>query len=313
MRYSRSYLSVIFFFCLPKLNWTILLFNTPYESGYMVDRNFGEFYPRSNVTRLKLPKEKYYVWEFALRSYNPEYFVHPSVIGQPWADSENVNKYVNKFNELDGYIDRRRCCNVKYELDYNTGRPLNPSGRTGICGRGLLGRWGPNHSAFLIVTRWFRDHNGDKVTMPSSGKPLLEFVTVKFNGEWGIPGGFIEGKETYMDRGRKEFLEEALNASNMTAKESKSILKHLETVMDDNCHFVYRGYMKDERNTDNAWVEGAVTTVHDKKGEHFMALPLSPGDGAEDVKWLIVHSDMTFNPTHKTFMKVVTDIHGAHW
>lgn len=28
-------------------------------------------------------------------------------------------------------------------------------GRTGICGRGLLGRWGPNHAADPIVSRFY--------------------------------------------------------------------------------------------------------------------------------------------------------------
>ena len=30
----------------------------------------------------------------------------------------------------------------------------NPVGRTGMVGRGLLGRWGPNHAADPIVTRY---------------------------------------------------------------------------------------------------------------------------------------------------------------
>lgn len=34
------------------------------------------------------------------------------------------------------------------------GRPLNPQGRTGLKGRGILGKWGPNHAADPIVTRW---------------------------------------------------------------------------------------------------------------------------------------------------------------
>ena len=29
----------------------------------------------------------------------------------------------------------------------------NPVGRTGMIGRGLLGRWGPNHAADPVVTR----------------------------------------------------------------------------------------------------------------------------------------------------------------
>jgi len=31
----------------------------------------------------------------------------------------------------------------------------NPIGRTGMHGRGLLGRWGPNHAADPVVTRYF--------------------------------------------------------------------------------------------------------------------------------------------------------------
>ena len=30
----------------------------------------------------------------------------------------------------------------------------NPIGRTGMVGRGLLGRWGPNHAADPVVTRY---------------------------------------------------------------------------------------------------------------------------------------------------------------
>lgn len=36
----------------------------------------------------------------------------------------------------------------------NNGRPLNPEGRTGLKGRGILGKWGPNHAADPVVTRW---------------------------------------------------------------------------------------------------------------------------------------------------------------
>ena len=55
------------------------------------------------------------------------------------------------FNLLDGRVDRRSY-EGDYQLDSN-GRPLNPRGRTGLVGRGLLGRWGPNHAADPIVTR----------------------------------------------------------------------------------------------------------------------------------------------------------------
>jgi ADP-ribose pyrophosphatase len=90
-----------------------------------------------------------------------------------------------RFNEVDGKVDRRSFMG-KYEvLD---GVPRNPVGRTGMAGRGLLGKWGPNHAADPIVTRWKKNSSGDKVL--EEGKPVLQFVAVerKDNGEWAIPG-----------------------------------------------------------------------------------------------------------------------------
>lgn len=63
------------------------------------------------------------------------------------------------------------------------GRPLNPMGRTGLRGRGVLGRWGPNHAADPIVSRYFKGH--------------LQFIGIQRSdtGEWAIPGGMIDPGE----------------------------------------------------------------------------------------------------------------------
>ncbi len=80
-----------------------------------------------------------------------------------------------------------------------------------MIGRGLLGKWGPNHAADPVVTRlltaciislcissltcmrlcvvrWKRDEGGNQLL--NNGKPILEFVAIKRrdNGEWAIPG-----------------------------------------------------------------------------------------------------------------------------
>lgn len=56
-----------------------------------------------------------------------------------------------KFNDIDGKIDRTSYPD-RYKID-QTGLPLNLHGRTGITGRGRLGKWGPNHTNDVIVTR----------------------------------------------------------------------------------------------------------------------------------------------------------------
>ena len=57
------------------------------------------------------------------------------------------------------------------------GCPLNPRGRTGMCGRGLLGKWGPNHAADPIVTR-FNPHD------PTRKQLQMVAIRRKDTGEW---------------------------------------------------------------------------------------------------------------------------------
>ena len=66
----------------------------------------------------------------------------------------------------------------------------NPVGRTGICHRGTLGRWGPNHAADPIVTRWRRNKEGEKVFHEASNRAVLQFIAIKRrdSGQWAIPG-----------------------------------------------------------------------------------------------------------------------------
>lgn len=60
-----------------------------------------------------------------------------------------------------------------------------------MTGRGVLGRWGPNHAADLILTRWLRDGmSGKKILNEDTKKPILQFVGIqrRNGGEWAIPG-----------------------------------------------------------------------------------------------------------------------------
>lgn len=63
-------------------------------------------------------------------------------------------------------------------------------GRTGIQGRGLLGRWGPNHAADPILTRWTRDSYGNIICDKDSKKPIMQFLAIEraHEKEWAIPG-----------------------------------------------------------------------------------------------------------------------------
>lgn len=70
-----------------------------------------------------------------------------------------------KWNRHDVLVNR-----ISYTGNYTVENryPLNPIGRTGITGRGLLGRWGPNHAADSLVTRWCRDADDNVKDHPVS-------------------------------------------------------------------------------------------------------------------------------------------------
>ena len=69
--------------------------------------------------------------------------------------------------------------------------PLNVRGRTGLTGRGVLGRYGPNHAVDPIVTRWKTHPEGGIIHDKISSRPVLQFVAVqrRDTNEWALPGG----------------------------------------------------------------------------------------------------------------------------
>lgn len=104
-------------------------------------------------------------WAVEQPDYKPVEFTHEAVLGKTgrsrpeWADDPDVEGLKTQLNKRPTYEGP-----VTFD---EKGRPLNPRGRTGMSGRGLLGRWGPNHAADLVLTR---EH-------PVTGK--LQVVIVK--------------------------------------------------------------------------------------------------------------------------------------
>jgi len=96
--------------------------------------------------------------------------------------------------------------------------PQNPIGRTGISGRGLLYKWGPNHAANPIITRF---HSGHLQVM-------LKYQIDTEPNRWELPGGIIRVKKPWEAFGilgedvsetvREEFEKEAANLHSDTPK-----------------------------------------------------------------------------------------------
>lgn len=111
-------------------------------------------YPGTNIQRSSVPNDKV-SWSVPFSEYKPVSYTAEVVLNKPvWADDDingdNDTGSIN-FNALDGNVNR-----MSHEGLYTilNGFPQNIRGRTGMIGRGLLGRWGPNHAADPIVTRF---------------------------------------------------------------------------------------------------------------------------------------------------------------
>ena len=93
---------------------------------------------------------------------------------------------------------------------------------------------------------------------------------------------------------------------------------------------IYRGYVDDPRNTDNAWMETVVMHFHDESGEkviscHFRAspvrktifqvarFPLQAGDDAVAICWMELSSEINLYASHRDFVQTTVNRLGAHW
>ena len=70
---------------------------------------------------------------------------------------------------------------------------------------------------------------------------------------------------------------------------------------------VYKGYIDDHRNTDNAWMESIAYNFHDETGSTVGALKLHAGDDAVGVRWVDVTPDIVLYASHKDIVMAVFD------
>ncbi|GFN90287.1 transient receptor potential cation channel subfamily m member 2-like, partial [Plakobranchus ocellatus] len=219
------------------------------------------YFCNPSVLRFSVPDEKV-LWEIDFPEYDPPIFTSVTVLNQPdWADEDLMAMAPESrrgrlpFNNEDPVCKVSRVSFVKpYEI--KDGLPVNPVGRTGLRGRGLLGRWGPNHAADPVVTRW-KMADGDKC-VEVDGKPVMEFIAIrrKDNNSWALPGSVCALDAEPFDVLRREVVnvtedQELCSQLDQASESTKAKGKE-----------IYRGYADDPRNTDNAWLETRVVNYH---------------------------------------------------
>jgi len=188
-------------------------------------------------------------WAIECPEYDPPYHVEAAVLEHDrtrvaggWADPEDVILANDTGRIQPGSRDA-------------LGRPLHPLGRTGMAGRGALGRWGPNLSVVAVVTRPRRDESGTDVLL--GARPHSDALLP--------PQGFVlPGEDPERAWGRVLLSETGWQPA------ARSTL-------------LFEGYGYDARRTDHAWVVTHVRHLHLATGEG--PLRFEPGRQFESVSW----------------------------
>ncbi|KAK7049779.1 NUDIX domain [Halocaridina rubra] len=266
----------------------------------------------SKVERFVVPDELV-EWTEAYPEYAPMKFTSSQILARPvYADLEiGSPNFKPQWNALDGNISR---CSHEGEYAIVKGYPRNMHGRTGLCGRGVLGRWGPNHAADPIVTRW-KMASGEPVLHETTRLPILQFVCIqrRDNGQWAIPGGMVDPGERVSATLMREFMEEALSSMEMSQEQKEVAEEQLKELFQGG-EEVYSGYVDDPRNTDNAWMETVAYNFHELNENGVLhQLQLRAGDDAQAVKWQDISGDLDLYASHRDFIQKVAEKRHAHW
>jgi len=188
-------------------------------------------------------------WNVECPSYEPPYYVDAAVLESGSSDPEEFSR-----------VTERHALQDSAHRD-NEGRPLNPRGRTGIAGRGLLDLWGANQMVAAVVTRINRETSALEVLL---GR-------IRDSAATSLPRGFVSQNET-----AAAALLDALDSS-------------VGFRPPDDGDILSEGYSYDFRQTDHAWIELETRLYH--LDEESRPTTLRPGADFEDIEWWPVDPD----------------------
>uniref|UniRef100_A0A1I8FX47 Terpene_synth_C domain-containing protein n=1 Tax=Macrostomum lignano TaxID=282301 RepID=A0A1I8FX47_9PLAT len=79
---------------------------------------------------------------------------------------------------------------------------------------------------------------------------------------------------------------------------------------------IFKGYLDDHLNSDNAWIEAVVINIHESEGWKFsdaMLKVFAEADCDEQVKWMEVAYSTALRSSHCELLKTVAGNHNAYF
>lgn len=252
-------------------------------------------------------------WDIMMTDYNPPDFTSPYVLFNAgdfpidgvdyWADPCGAIKDDDFCAEL------RRQLSGTCPFD-DEGRPLNPRGRTGIRGRGVLGRWGPNRAVNYVITRAKFDAN--EAQMERAGKRMLELLLCRRkDGRWVLPGRFQN------DESIDPLLRNALGLEAKSMAESEALQEVEQKLLDArDVQKFFDWVVADDRDTDNAWVDFNFKLVEVNKPRErtdVFEIADDPSSGYK-FEWVTVHKNLELTySSHYSLIEALSNYKKAYW
>lgn len=250
-------------------------------------------------------------WNIPAPDYAPKWgFTHSDVItNDETTDPNNKKLWAHPLDvtKIRTPIAMSHTGNLQYD---GQGRPLFPGGRTGKNTRGLLGKFGPNHAADPLVTRY--NHR--------DGRLQVVRVRRRDNNQRALPGGMVdptdghnsmtcsnafktEAEKIATMTTQREFGEEAMNHQGEKKAHQDEIMKKIFA----NSEVIFKGIVDDPRNSDHAWMETIVVHYHcpDDLADQ---IKLAAGDDAATAGWTYIDNPALyedFYASHKEFIDIV--------
>lgn len=230
------------------------------------------------------------VYDWCDPQYRPVEFTEPFIVASKkpeWADPPNVSfleMLTRTTINREGVVTKLPLCTL---YDFTEGRFLNPRGKTGISGRGMLGRWGPNWAADVIVTK----REGGKLWVLLCEKQVGDGTSTLC-----FPAGMVEPGQFVPETLRRELCEEAVN--------DDTVVDELFRMCNMGC--VYAGHVDDWRNTDHAWIVTQAYRFH-ATPEIAAKLTLNVTDTDEIKKsaWYVATDVTEMYASHKAWLDKV--------
>ena len=222
--------------------------------------------------------------------------------------------FATRYRLVDGQLTQvivnRKSHTGLLSFDPITNLPLNPLGRTGLTGRGFLGRWGPNHATDGLLVR-FKDNK------------LQVVLAYRFrDSQWAIPGGMVDFDENPINAMFREVKEE-------TGLDFCSQIKNYffsenhpdccDTIFPYSPDFISwtgaKCQVDDDRNTDNSWMEtmAFVIILGDNIADSFTMFDVQDTQEIGTACWVDVSTDLLSGTTPYQVSAKGTRYKGTLW